>query len=180
MTYLDPIPNYRPPTSMWVLDKLFMDARLSLEGRLDRSAPESALERKLERFQRKLSDMSMHLPYGFSLGLGRQFSRMLSDNAWDDEDPLPSDDCVDTLIHLLIATGTNTRPGVGTDGRGSVSAYWHSEEGRLTIDFMPDLSIRILVSRTADGGDVVRGVLRCKANQVMQFLRPYGSEIWFD
>jgi hypothetical protein len=180
MTFLDQTPNNYNYGQ--VVDNAFRSMLRTVQGKSGEKnvVPQSALEGTLDRFQQRLSDMSRYMPDGFALGISKQFSQMLDEDAWEDVDAVPESQSLDTLIQVLIATSSQRRPGIGTDGLGSISAYWDAENGRLTIDCLPDLSVKVLFSRRQNDGNVARGSFRCKANMVSAGLAAWNPGIWFD
>ncbi len=115
-------------------------------------------EMRLDEIQRIISDHSSLLPKGFAAGLNEQFAAMMADDAWDDDDELPSLTALRAFVSALIewpmepgqATALRSlavipAPGIGTNGRGSITAYYRVGGVRHTYDFLP--SGRVVAQR---------------------------------
>lgn len=91
----------------------------------------------LKDIRSTIASVASNLPDGFADGLSKQFENMLADDAWDDDDALPSALSLKAFLCFLICTKPVRRPGVGTNGRGSITAFWRDGENRFVIDFKP-------------------------------------------
>jgi hypothetical protein len=141
----------------------------------------SALEKRLRFVQDRISEVSMHLPKGFANGLNRQFANMMDEEAWEAEDELISPDALDAFIFLLRNTGTMRRPGIGTDGLGSLTAAWTDGENRLTAECLPTGKISVIVSRRDKNGEIERAAFGpMRPDRVRAILEPFKPEVWFD
>jgi hypothetical protein len=60
---------------------------------------------------------------------------MMADDAWEDNDELPSLVAVMAFLQMLIAT--KAMPGIGSNGRGSITAFYRDGDIKHTIDFLP-------------------------------------------
>ena len=138
------------------------------------------LEQRLNEVQRAISSMSMHLPQGFSAGLNQQFANLMDEDAWEDDDEFPIVDALSTFLNVLISTRTNRRPGIGTNGRGSISAFWTNGGNRLTVECLPSGSISWVLTRADASGQVERAAGVCGLGRLNDVLRPYRPEVWFD
>lgn len=147
-----------------------------------RSSPDlSPLEKRLKFVQDAISKVSMHLPPGFAVGLNRQFANMMDDDAWEDDDELVSPVALKTFIQTLIHTDTKRRPGIGTNGRGSVTAFWTEGDNRLTIECLPTGKVTMVLSRRLEDGGIERAAFDATVPQrVRAILAPYDPEVWFD
>jgi hypothetical protein len=145
-----------------------------------RTRPEQTLrQRRLEKIQVLISGMSMHLPKGFAAGLNDQFATMLADDVWEDGDEFPSMRSVTVFLLVLFATGTKVRPGIGTNGRGSITAFWREGENRLTIDCLPTGSTRWVLTRVNSTGQAERAAAECLPERIRDVLNAYRPEVWF-
>lgn len=136
-------------------------------------------ERRLEEIQRVISSFSMHLPKGFAVGLNGQFANMMADDAWEDEDALPSLRSLDAFLLTLFSTQATQRPGIGTNGRGSITAFWRDGENRLTIDCLPSGNTRWVLTRVNAKGDPERAAAECQPHRLRELLSAYRPEVWF-
>lgn len=152
--------------------------RLVLED--DRTRSEvTPRERRLEEIQRFISSNSMYLPKGFAVGLNSQFSNMMADDAWEDDDELPSMLSLKAFLLVLISTKATQRPGVGTNGSGSITAFWREGENRLMIDCLPSGNTRWVLTRLNEKGKVERAAAECQPHRLREILNAYGPEVWF-
>lgn len=136
-------------------------------------------ERRLEEFQRLIYGISMHLPKGFAVGLNNQFANMMADDAWEDDDELPSMDSLKAFLRMLFLTKATQRPGIGTNGRGSITAFWRVGENRLTIDCLPSGNTRWVLTRVNANREVERAAGECHPNRLSEVLKVYEPEVWF-
>lgn len=96
-------------------------------------------ERRLDEIQRMISDHSSQLPEGGAERLSGQFANMMADDAWEDDYELPSLVALGVFLVwlernvLMWAQGF----GIGSNGRGSITAFWREGEVRHTVDFLP-------------------------------------------
>ena len=136
-------------------------------------------ERRLEEIQRFISSNSMHLPKGFAVGLNGQFANMMADDVWEEVDAYPSMHSLETFLLMLVSTKATQRPGIGTNGRGSITAFWRDGENRLTIDCLPSGNTRWVLTRMNVKGEVERAAAECQPDRLCEVLNAYGPEVWF-
>jgi hypothetical protein len=141
----------------------------------------TALKKRLRIIQDAISEVSMHLPSGFAIGLNRQFANMMDEDAWEGEDELTSPVALNAFILLLRETRTMRRPGIGTNGRGSVTAAWTVGENRLTAECLPTGKVSLIVSRRTENGEIERAAFSpMRPERVREILGPFKPEVWFD
>ena len=141
----------------------------------------NALDERLRLVQDRISEISMHLPKGFAAGLNRQFANLMDDDAWEDDDELVSPEAVTAFILTLLSTRTKRRPGIGTNGRGSITGSWTNGDNRLTIECLPNERVRLILSRRRDNGDVERAAFEeMRPERIRAVLAPFNPEVWFD
>jgi hypothetical protein len=146
----------------------------------DRTRSEVKLrQRRLEEIQQFISSNSMHLPKGFAVGLNGQFANMMADDVWEDDDVLPSMDSLNAFLLMLISTKAMHRPGIGTNGRGSITAFWREGENRLTIDCLPSGNTRWVLTRENAPGKIERAAAECHPERLREVLNPFRPEVWF-
>ena len=145
------------------------------------SAARNPVEDRLKLIQETISEVSMHLPAGFARGLNRQFANLMDDDAWEDDDKLISTEALSTFLLTLVLTQTNRRPGIGTNGHGSVTAAWTDDGNRLTIECLPSGNASLVLSRLRDGGEVERAAFgQISPARLCEILAPFKPEVWFD
>jgi hypothetical protein len=87
-------------------------------------------EKRLEEIQRTISDHVLRLQR-----LSVQFTNMMADDAWENDDELPSLDALSAFLLWLMRR--DVHPGIGSNGRGSITAFWREGDIKHTIDFLP-------------------------------------------
>lgn len=153
-----------------------------IESKEAATSPElTPLEERLRLVQNAISAVSMHMPKGFAGGLNRQFANLMDDDAWEDEDELISLTAITAFIVTIICTRTKRRPGIGTNGRGSVTASWTSEKNRLTIECLPSGKASFTMSRENEAGEVERAAFGpISPQRIPEILEPFDPGVWFD
>ncbi len=139
------------------------------------------VEERLNDVQDTVSKFSMHLPQDFAIGLNRQFANLMDDDAWEADDELISLNALTGFLMTLLYTNTCRRPGIGTNGRGSITASWTEGENRLTVECMPSEKVTLVLSRVRDSGEVERAAFGpIRPERIREVLAPFGPEVWFD
>jgi hypothetical protein len=136
-------------------------------------------EQRLVDFQSAISDVSMHLPTGFATGLNRQFANMFDDDAWEAGDDLPTLNALNTFLTVLRHLCTQKRPGIGTNGRGSITAFWKEGDNRLTVECYAEGLTKWVLTRIRENGHTERAAGDCKAARLPICLQPYEPGVWF-
>jgi hypothetical protein len=93
-------------------------------------------EKRLEEIKQIISNHSSQLPEGCAERLSVQFANMMADDAWEDNDELPSSDALSAFLLWLMRCG-DVRPGIGTNGRGSITAFYRDGDIKHAIIFGP-------------------------------------------
>lgn len=138
-------------------------------------------EELLRMVQDEIFGVSMHLPKGFAVGLSRQFANLMDADAWEDNDELISPDALNAFVQTILSTKTKRRPGIGTNGRGSITCSWTSGENRLTVECMPNGRLTLVLCRRREEGDVERAAFEAvRPDRVLALLSPFDPEVWFD
>lgn len=191
MTYVDTNDyvmgtTLEPGFTFETINRLFGDLKVAGErnyvdfgGYLAESS-NTDLERRLEDIQRTISSASMHFPSGFATGLRRQFANLLDEDAWEEEDELPSILAASTFLRVLYQTAARRRPGIGTNGHGSISAFWTNGKNRLTVECLPDDRTTWVLTRVYDNGETERAAGECSPGRLNEVIGPYSPEVWFD
>lgn len=154
----------------------------SVEGRCHSTLPDlSPIEENLRKVQHSISKISMHLPAGFSRGLNRQFANMMDEEAWEQDDEFIGQPALNTFIQLLLRTQTRRRPGIGTNGRGSITASWSVGNNRLVVECLPSDKVSMVLTRERQNGDVERAAFgSVHPRRAREILTPFNPEVWFD
>lgn len=143
-------------------------------------AARSPLEENLLLAQDAISEISMHLPKNFARGLSRQFANLMDEDAWEDEDEPIHPNSITTFLMVLVHSGTKRRPGIGTNGQGSITASWVNGKERLIIECLPSGNLTVLLSRSLEVGETERAsFVAIKANRLFSILTPFEPSVWF-
>jgi hypothetical protein len=131
--------------------------------------------------QDAISDVSMHLPQGFASGLNRQFANLMDEDAWEEEDELIGSDALNTFLQMILRTRTNRRPGIGSNGLGSITASWRAGGNRLIVECLPTGDTSLLLTRIGDDEKTERAVFKSiRPDRLLAVLAPFCPEVWFD
>lgn len=166
MTYLTPLNINSEMVSRVGAQTLSSDRKaLPIENssgrKLSRSIREltlldgSAEEGRLRELVQLVASFSMHLPAGFASNLSKQLSFMMSPDVWDESDRLPALVSLKTLMNIIRLLGILRKPGLGSNGRGSITAFWTSGRNEMTLDFLPDGSAVWFVKIFPKIGDAI-------------------------
>ena len=139
----------------------------------------SETESRLRQIQTSISQVSMHLPTGFSALLSRQFADMLDEDAWEDEDEIPSDAAISNFLRVLMLTSASKCPSIGTNGKGSITAAWINGESRLIVECLLNDNVSWVLTRSYDDRNPESAAAECPSNRLPAVLAPYGPEVWF-
>jgi len=138
-------------------------------------------EDTLRILQDSISNISMHLPAGFARGLNRQFANMMDEDAWQEEDELIGSQALNAFTQLLVGTKTRKRPGIGTNGRGSITASWSVGRNRLVVECLPSEQISMVLCRETDNGEIERAAYGpINPRRALEILTPFNPGVWFD
>ena len=144
-------------------------------------ADRTPVQARLTLIQGLISDVSMHLPEGFARGLNRQFANLMDEEAWETSDDLISPSALSAFLIGLIHIQTNKRPGIGTNGIGSVTAAWTEGPNRLTIEFLESGKASLVLTRYLDSEEPERAALApMPTGRLREVLAPFSPEVWFD
>jgi hypothetical protein len=94
-------------------------------------------EKRLAEIQQIISDHASQLQEGCADRLSVQFANMMAEDAWEDNDELPSLIALTIFLSWLQRGKGVSHPGIGSNGRGSITAFWREGEIRYTYDFLP-------------------------------------------
>ena len=140
-----------------------------------------SLASRLKTGQDNVSAMSMYFPSGFAPGLNQQFANLMDEDAWEDGDEFVSMEACTAFLMMLHHARTKRRPGIGTNGRGSITASWTAGDNRLTIECLPSARISLVLSRVGEDGDIERAVFGAmRPERLRQVLAPFSPGVWFD
>lgn len=157
-----------------------------LIGRVERgsrtqslSKPERDLRTVQNDFFTALSSISMHFDLNFRNGLIRQVRSLLDEENWDPDDELPQAGAITTFLRVLLISKASSRPGLGSNGKGSITAAWTVGSNRLTLECYKDDRVVFLLSRKRNDGMVDRAAGETQVGRLMAALSTYEPNVWF-
>lgn len=187
MTFVDTVNFPGGPLEFFARDGFFKRLGRSVstqhlsESTNSTTATRSPVGERLRLIQDAISDVSMHLPSGFARGLNRQFANLMDEDAWEHTDELISLEALSAFLVTLVRTNTTKRPGIGTNGIGSVTAAWTEGQNRLTIEFLPCGRASVIVTRFLQTDEPVRSAFApMRPDLICTMLAPFAPEVWFD
>jgi len=142
-----------------------------------REDAEIAFER-LVALKMTASNVAMHLDEAWRGGLFRQLDNMLDADEWDFSDEMPSVGSFKTFLRMIIHNKVRQRPGLGATIDGKIIASWTVGGDRLTVECLPDDTVRWVAVKYIDGKRVSSANTSPVA-LLRTFLAPYAPEIWF-
>jgi hypothetical protein len=96
------------------------------------------------------SSVSMHLEDPIRNDLFKQIDELLDLDAWDDTDAFIRESSFLTLLRFIAAKANIHRPALSVSPDGNIMASWLKENIRLTVEFQPVDSIKLVVHRTSE------------------------------
>lgn len=145
----------------------------------NRYTPEERLFDLRSKFKMAVSRVSMHLPTGWRDRIFSQIDSLLDPEEWDFFDTLPTEDCFNTFLRLLLILKPTRLPGIGIANDGILVAAWTVGVNRLTIQCLENDSIKLALARF-DDNHIERAAIDTYIDRVAEILRPYRPDIWFE
>jgi hypothetical protein len=130
------------------------------------------------RFQAMIliSKLTMHIDPAWRLALFRQLDQIIDVPSWDDDEPLPSMQSMETLMRAIIFFPFKKGPGLGLFN-GLFLASWTNADASLTIECRPNDRIRWVFSHLQDG-DREAASGSTSLRRLDTVLSPYDVEAW--
>lgn len=123
------------------------------------------------------SKVAMHLDGAWRAGLFRSLDTLLDGEEWDFSDALPSEASFKTFLRMIVYLSSARRPSLGATADGHIVAAWTCGQDRLTIECLPDDSVRWVLAKCV-AGERVSGAGRSSTRFLIEALRPYSPEQW--
>ena len=143
----------------------------------DKPLPEKLYD-ALARVKLLMAQVAMHLDTEWRSRIFEQLDDLLDAEDWhEDDDPIkvPS---FETFLRMIIFHNPSRRPGFGVSNRGYLIAAWTTGSDRLTIEFLPNDTVRWVLSCEVDG-ETERASGETPVRRLMEVLAPYSPPRWF-
>jgi hypothetical protein len=143
--------------------------------------PSSDVERAFDQLvalKIQSADFAMHLDTAWRAGLFSQLDQLLDADEWDFDDAMPSVESFRTFLRLIIHNKVANRPGLGATRDGKIIAAWTAGKDRLTVECMPDDTIRWVLVKYEDG-QRVSSANTGPVSLLRKYLAPYEPGVWF-
>jgi hypothetical protein len=143
--------------------------------------PSSDVERAFDQLvalKIQSADFAMHLDAAWRAGLFSQLDQLLDADEWDFDDAMPSVESFRTFLRLIIHNKVANRPGLGATRDGKIIAAWTAGKDRLTVECMPDDTIRWVLVKYEDG-QRVSSANTGPVSLLRKYLAPYEPGVWF-
>ncbi len=124
------------------------------------------------------SMVAMHLDPEWRKRLFAQLDSLHDPEEWEKGDIPLQRSSFNTFLRTICLVQPKSRPGLGLSAAGHLIAVWLTEGNRLTIEFLPSDSVKIVLSNNL-GDYVERAAISTKAEFLLSKLAPYQPDQWF-
>ena len=143
----------------------------------DKPLPEKLYD-ALARVKLLTAQVAMHLDTEWRSRIFEQLDDLLDVEDWhEDDDPIKASS-FETFLRMIIFHKPSRRPGFGVSNRGYLIAAWTTGSDRLTIEFLPNDTVRWVLSCEVDG-ETERATGETPVRRLMEVLAPYSPIRWF-
>ncbi len=143
----------------------------------DKPLPEKLFE-ALAQVKLLTAQVAMHLDTEWRSRMFRQLDDLLDAEDWhEDDDPIKASS-FETFLRMIIFHKPSRRPGFGVSNRGYLITAWTSGSDRLTTEFLPNDTVRWVLSCEVDG-EAERAAGETSVRRLMEVLAPYSPPRWF-
>ena len=143
----------------------------------DKPLPEKLYD-ALARVKLLMAQVAMHLDTEWRSRIFEQLDDLLDAEDWhEDDDPIKASS-FETFLRMIIFHNPSRRPGFGVSNRGYLIAAWTSGSDRLTTEFLPNDTVRWVLSCEFDG-ETERAAGETPVRRLMEVLAPYSPLRWF-
>jgi hypothetical protein len=128
--------------------------------------------------KRWTSQVAMRLPEEFRRRIFAQLDRLHDEDEWHGSShpiELPS---YQTFVRAILCDAIAGRPSLALTPRGTLTAIWQENGGRLLVEFLGNDRVRYLVTKPVDGVPE-RGAGDTTATRLRAVLAPFEPEKWF-
>ena len=143
----------------------------------DKPLPEKLYD-TLARVKLLTAQVAMHLDTEWRSRIFEQLDDLLDAEDWHEEDDPIKVSSFETFLRMIIFHNPSRRPGFGVSNRGYLIAAWTSGSDRLTIEYLPNDTVRWVLSCEVDG-EAERAAGETSVRRLMEVLAPYSPPRWF-
>lgn len=130
------------------------------------------------RCKMKTAEVAMHLNPDWRTRFFYQLDSLMDSENWDEGDLPVTEASFTTLLRLLLLIKPKRRPGLGSTSGGHIIAAWTVGNDRLTIECMPDDTVRWVLS-LQDHQTPETAAGQVKLPRLRSVLEPYAPQRWF-
>ncbi len=161
-----------------ILDRpIYKLAEVEASRIADKPLPEKLYD-ALARVKLLTAQVAMHLDTEWRSRIFEQLDDLLDAEDWhEDDDPIKASS-FETFLRMIIFHKPSRRPGFGVSNRGYLIAAWTTGSNRLTIEFLPNDTVRWVLSCEFDG-ETERAAGETPVRRLMEVLAPYSPPRWF-
>ncbi len=143
----------------------------------DKPLPEKLYD-ALARVKLLTAQVAMHLDTEWRNRIFEQLDDLLDAEDWHEGDDPIKASSFETFLRMIIFHNPSRRPGFGVSNRGYLIAAWTSGSDRLTIECLPNDTVRWVLSCEVDG-EAERAAGETSVRRLMEVLAPYSPTRWF-
>lgn len=122
--------------------------------------------------------VAMHLSSDWRSQLFEQLDELLDAEDWHDEDEPVTAKSFFTFLRTITHVKPEVRPGLGVSHAGNLIGAWTKDRDALTMEFLPDDTVRWVLSCLIDG-EVERAAGISPVRRLPDTLAPYRPDRWF-
>ena len=123
--------------------------------------------------------VAMHLDSEWRRKLFRQLDSLHDIAEWESGDEPVQRASFSTFLKAMLNINPKRRPGLGLSQAGNLVAAWTTDRDRLTIEFLPQDSVRWVLSRHVEHDEIERFAGETKVDKLWGRLTGYNPEHWF-
>lgn len=143
-----------------------------------RMSLEEQLYDALARVKVLTSAVAMHLDRAWRGKLFQQLDSLHDTAEWEPGDAPVQEASFATFLRTIIALNPDRRPGLGLTSAGHLIGAWTVGQDRLTLEFLPNGSVRWLLSCHVDE-QVESAAGEASVGRLPTVLAPYRPTRWF-
>lgn len=147
------------------------------EEAADKSLPEKLFD-ALAEVKLLTAKVAMHLDTHWRSRIFEQLDDLLDPDDWHEDDEPINASSFESFLRMIVFHSPSRRPGFGVSIRGHLIAAWTTGLDRLTTEFLPNGTVRWVLSCEVDGV-MERAAGETPVRRLMDVLAPYRPTRWF-
>lgn len=127
-----------------------------------------------------ISQVAMHISANQRHDFFKQIDDLLDQDEWMEEDSLINKSSFFSFLRFITYSINVKRPSLTVASSGNVGASWFHNRRRLSIEFMNDDTVRMVLSQAPDDkneGEVF--VYQGKTPRLNEVLQPFDARDWY-